>query len=157
MTLSKFILFGLLLLPAAEIAAFLVTAALIGVWAAVGALLALSLFGGLVLRRTAGGRIGEFRRQVAGDPIKTVNINASGLRSLGAGILLLVPGFITAGLGLVLLVVPVRWYGRLFGRTFGAADEPKGSFVDLERDEWRVEEASQDPSGGARRCLPDRP
>src|ERR1700730_6185294 len=143
MTLSKFILFGLLLLPAAEIAGFLVTAALIGVWTALGALLALSILGALVLRRAAGGQIGEFRPQVAGDPIKALKINASGLRGLSAGILLLVPGFITAGLGLVLLVVPVRWYGRLFGRTFGpgAADQPGGSFVDLERDEWRVEEA----------------
>jgi len=147
------------LLPAAKIAAFLVTAALIGLWAALGALLALSLLGALVLRRATGAQIGEFRRPVAGDPIKALSINASGLRSLGAGILLLVPGFITAGLGLALLLVPVRWYGRLFGRTFspGAADEPGGSFVDLERDEWQVEEATQDPCGRARRRLPDRP
>jgi UPF0716 protein FxsA len=155
MTLSKFILFGLLLLPAAEIAAFLVTAAVFGAWAALAALLALSLLGAVILRRTAGGQIGEFRRPVAGDPIKALNINASGLRSFGAGILLLVPGFITAALGLVLLVVPARWYGRLFGRTF--SPEPGGSFVDLERDEWRVEEAPRQPNGRARSRLPDGP
>ena len=40
MTLSKFILFGLLLLPAAEIAAFLVTAAVFGAWAALAAAVA---------------------------------------------------------------------------------------------------------------------
>ena len=159
MTLTKFILFGLLLLPAAEIAAFLVTAALFGAWPALGALLALSLLGAVVLRRTAGGQIGEFRRPGAGDPIGALNINAGGLRSFGAGILLLVPGFITAVLGLALLVVPVRWYGRLFGRTFspGAADAPGGSWVDLARNEWRVEEAPRDPDGRARSRLPDRP
>jgi UPF0716 protein FxsA len=159
MTLSKFILLGLLLLPAAEIAGFLVAAALIGVWAALGALLAVSLLGAVVLRRAAGRQIAEFRRQVAGDPVKALDINASGLRGLGAGVLLLVPGFITGGLGFLLLLVPLRWYGGLFGRTLGpgSADEAGHSLVDLERNEWRVEEAPQDPGEEAKRRLLDRP
>lgn len=79
MTLNKLILFGFLLLPAAEIAGFLARATLIGGWAALGALLAFSLLSAVNLRRAAATQIDEFGRQVEGSPVKILNINASGL------------------------------------------------------------------------------
>jgi UPF0716 protein FxsA len=91
MGMVKMIAYGLILLPVAEIAAFLIVAGLIGLVKAVMLVAAISLAGIAVLRRQGSA---------------TAPRSATGGIDWGAaagGVLLLIPGFIT-GLGGVLML-----------------------------------------------------
>ena len=61
----KYIIVAILLLPVAEIAVFLLVAALIGFLGAFTLMLATTLAGVVVLRRAGRGRIAQFRVAVA--------------------------------------------------------------------------------------------
>src|SRR5258708_26471323 len=104
----KRILIAILLLPAAEIAAFVLVAALIGVTGALLLMLTTTLAGILVLRQAGRGRIARFRVAIAEAEMTDIETNAAGVLTVLAGLLLVLPGFLTDLLGIALLIAPLR-------------------------------------------------
>ena len=134
----KRVIIAVLVLPVADIAAFIVVAAIIGpVWA-LALMLATTLTGFLVLRRAGRGRIAHFRVAVADTDVTGFEANTVGFLTVLAGILLFVPGFLTDLIGIALLIAPVRrWCGakfQLWVRSRGHGDR---SVVDLAPGEWQ--------------------
>src|SRR5262249_44626238 len=111
MSLVKWGFILLIGLPAAEVAAFLLVAALIG-WLAAAILLVAPSLVGVMLRRRSGGELARFRAAFARDGLRALHLESPGAAALLGGILLLFPGFITDILGAGLLVPPLRrWAG----------------------------------------------
>jgi len=158
MSLSRLILIGALLLPAAEIACFVAVAGAIGVAQALLLLLSLSAWGALMVRRAGAAQLAALRRQFDRSGRREVALGGRGLVSIAAGILLLLPGFITAALGVALIALPTRWLGWVLARVFEAARQPRRRarrappVIDLERTEWHVEPAPDrtSPNGSKR-------
>src|SRR5260221_8926306 len=108
MSLVKWTLIGLLVLPAAELFAFFLMAALIGwLWAA-GLFIATSIVGVLLLRRFGRADLGGLRTAFARDGIRALHLETPGMATMLGGILLIFPGFITDLLGAALLLPAVR-------------------------------------------------
>src|SRR5262249_44451920 len=115
----KWIIIAILLLPAAEIAAFVLVAALIGWAGALLLMLATTRAGMLVLRHSGRTGISRFRVAVADGEITATEMNSAGFLTVPAGLLLVLPGFLTDLVGAALLIAPVRrWLGRLFRAWF---------------------------------------
>jgi UPF0716 protein FxsA len=109
----KRVVIAVLLLPVAEIAVFLMVAALIGFLGAFALMLATTLAGVVVLRRAGRGRIARFRVAVSDAEITGVEANTADFLTVLAGFLLVLPGFLTDLIGAALLVGPSRrWFGR---------------------------------------------
>jgi UPF0716 protein FxsA len=130
----KAIALGLLAWPAAEIVAFFCVAAAVGFANTIMLIVLMSLAGLFVLRH-----IGSSTR------IETPNgfIEASAWRGgigpgLG-GIFLLIPGFLTSALGVVILFpLSRRWLLARFQRLFAVRPPPSDpDVVDLTPSEWR--------------------
>lgn len=94
-------------LPLAEIAVFIAVGEAIGVWPTL-ALVVLSAILGIACIRVQGfALVNRARRQIeAGEP--PVFEMVSGLMLLLAGVLLVIPGFVTDSFGLALILPPVR-------------------------------------------------
>jgi UPF0716 protein FxsA len=143
MRLALRILVFLLLLPAAEFLVFLVVAWAVGLLPALGLMILTSLAGGLVLRRVNRGQFAQFRRVLRDRGMAATQ--EGGLLVALAGILLILPGFITDLLGAALLVPPLR---RRFGAALREAvlgeavrRKPQGSgpaVIDLAPSEWKA-------------------
>jgi UPF0716 protein FxsA len=134
----KRIIIAILLLPAAEIAAFVLVATLIGVTGALLLMLATTLAGFLVLRQAGRGQIARFRVAVADAKITGVETNAVGVLTVLAGLLLVLPGFLTDLVGVALLIRPVRrWCGRMFRAWIGGRKRGERSVIDLAPGEWK--------------------
>lgn len=97
--------------PVVELGVFLWVASLIGIWPAVALQLALSLLGVWVLKRAGTAAFRRTRATMSRGEVPTAEVG-DGLLHLLAGVLLLVPGFVTAAIGLLLLVPPVRAFIR---------------------------------------------
>ena len=109
---------GILALPLIEIAVFIQVGELIGVWPTIG-LTVLSTIVGVILLRHQGLATLARANQMAelGEP--PVDEILDGLCILLAGVLLIVPGFVTDTLGLLLFVPWIRRHvRRLVWRTF---------------------------------------
>jgi UPF0716 protein FxsA len=117
---------GVLLLGAAEFFTLIGVAKLIGTPAAIIGLLALSLLGGLLLRRE--GLMGWRRLRAttnSGKPAgDEVLLSVAGLL---AALLLFIPGYLTGVAGLVILIPPVRRFVR--DRLRGATERRVSSNV----------------------------
>ena len=115
MSLVKWTLIGLLVLPAAELVAFFLVAALIGwLWAA-GLFIATSIAGALLLRRFGRADLDRLRTAFARDGIRALHLETPGMATMLGGILLIFPGFITDLLGAALLLPAVRrWAAAKF-------------------------------------------
>jgi len=140
MRLAKWLLFGLLLLPVAEIAVFVLVSAILGTIPAFALLIALSIAGAIVLRYAGSGRLRRLKSAVAKGDISDIQANSGSLLTVLGGILLLLPGFLTAIPGTLLLLPPIqRWIGRTLGRAIERRAQPHGrpAVVDLERGEWQ--------------------
>jgi UPF0716 protein FxsA len=136
MNVAKWLLLALLALPLAELAAFVAVAATIGFLWALALVLAGSFAGGLVLRHAGGNHIARVRVALDQGSFTSVQSDGSGAVILLAGILLLIPGFITDAVGLLLLIGPLR--RALFGMFTGAAPPRRADgVVDLEPEQWR--------------------
>ncbi|PWJ80171.1 UPF0716 protein FxsA [Pseudaminobacter salicylatoxidans] len=105
----------LLLLPLIEIAGFVIVGRQIGVFPTLGLTIAASIAGGMLLRHQGFGVMARIRNEIeAGrDPSRDL---AHGVMILLAGILLLLPGFFTDILGILLFLPPVRDFGWNFLR-----------------------------------------
>jgi UPF0716 protein FxsA len=135
--MGKFILIGVLLLPAAEIGLFILIAAKIGFSLAFGLLLLTSAAGLLLLRHAGRARLERLRVAVTQTGVVGLEAGGDAFLTVAAGILLLLPGFITDVAGLILLAPPVR--RRIHTRFAGFVRTQRGQadVVDLEPDQWQ--------------------
>jgi UPF0716 protein FxsA len=109
-----------LALVAAELYAAVFVAGQIGVLNTIALMILISMIGGAVVKRAGLGVVRRAQATIAegGTPHREL---VDGLLLLFAGILLVVPGFVTDAVGLVLLLPPVRallrvWLVRSFKR-----------------------------------------
>lgn len=146
MNVAKYLLLAVLALPAIELAAFIGVAVAIGLLPALGLVAATSFAGALILRHAGGNHIARVRGALGQGSFTALTADGTGGLTLLAGILLLIPGFITDALGLLLLLVPLR---RVLSAAFGRGQPAAGGdgVVDLGPEQWhRVPDAE----------LPDR-
>jgi len=135
MNVAKYLLLALLALPFLELVVFIAVAGAIGFLWAVMLQVAASLAGGLVLRHAGGSHIARVRVAMGQGGFTALQADSAGIMTLLAGILLLIPGFITDALGLLLLLAPLRQaLAALFGLK-PAPVQPDG-VVDLEPEQW---------------------
>ncbi|MFZ0847346.1 MAG: FxsA family protein [Pseudolabrys sp.] len=135
MNVAKWLLLAVLALPIAELAVFVAVAEAIGFLPALALALATSLAGGLVLRHAGGNHIARVRVALDQGSFTTLQADSAGSMTLLAGILLLIPGFITDFVGLLLLLAPLRRaLANRFGR--GASVPRADGVVDLEPEQW---------------------
>jgi UPF0716 protein FxsA len=135
MRLIKLIAIGLLAWPVLEIVAFVCVSAAVGFANAVLLLLLMS-FAGLFVLRHFSGDVSRFR----GAGIAAAPLDRPGMAPGFGGILLVIPGFVTSVLGLVMLFpASRRWLlvgcRRVFAAGRGRAAHP--DVIDLEPNEWR--------------------
>lgn len=152
--------FLLLVVPLAEIAAFVVIGGQIGVWATLGMVLLTAVIGSVLLRLQGIGLFNRINAEMRANRVPGREL-VHGVMILIAGILLLTPGFVTDSLGFLLFVPAIRdlvWRlvkDRIVVQTVsggfgsgsydpgGAGQEGPGGVVDLEEDEFKRE---SDPS-----------
>jgi UPF0716 protein FxsA len=152
MSLVKWAFIGLLVLPAAELATFLLVAALIG-WLRTAALfIATSVIGVMLLRRSGRSNLERLRAAFARDGFRAVHLETPGVAAMLGGILLVFPGFITDALGAALLLPPLRrWFTGVLARNVEARRRRQREaerIIDLDPGEWRQ---LPDQSRGRRR------
>ena len=132
---------ALLILPLAEIAGFILVGRAIGVLATL-ALVVLSTLVGLMLLRAQRVRVSAALRGGMRDMTAPRLLGDAAYKSL-AGVLLLIPGFVTDAVGLLLLLPPVRALIRLvIGRwwtvsaTVYTPPDPGQRSIELDGDDW---------------------
>jgi UPF0716 protein FxsA len=136
MNVAKWLLLALLALPLAELAAFIAVAATIGFGWAFGLVLLSVLAGMMLLRHAGGSHISRVRVAMAQGSFTSLQADNTGGAILLAGILLVIPGFITDFVALLLLIGPLRRaVAGLLGRR--AASRRTDGVVDLEPEQWR--------------------
>ena len=136
--MAKWIISAILLLPLAEIAAFILVAGLVGLGSAFLLMLFTTLAGFLVLRRAGRGGIARFRVAVADPDAGGIQAHASGLLTVLAGLLLFLPGFLTDLIGVALLIGPIRrWCGRTARLWVRHRNSTDRSTIDLAPGEWQ--------------------
>lgn len=137
----------LLALPFLEIAGFVIVGRQIGVFYTLALVIASGVLGVILLRIQGFGVMSRVRKELeAGqDPGREL---AHGAMILVAGVLLLIPGFVTDIIGLLLFLPPVRdlaWHflkGRIvvsadsFGGFTRPAARSRGKTIDLDANEY---------------------
>lgn len=101
------LLFALVILPFVEIALFIQVGQWIGLWPTLALIILSCAAGFVVVRRAGQSSLAELRRagRDMSDPTRPI---AHGALVLLAGVLLLIPGFLTDIAGLLLLIPPLR-------------------------------------------------
>lgn len=107
MQLIRFIPQAILLLPLLEILAFIIAGAVFGILPALSALLATTALGVFILRKYQWLTVQRMQQQLRAGYLSTETVAQDGFVIL-AGILLIIPGFITDILGLFCLIPAVR-------------------------------------------------
>jgi UPF0716 protein FxsA len=136
MNVAKWLLIAFLALPLLELGVFITVAEAIGFLPALALALVTSFAGGLVLRHAGGNHIARVRVALDKGSFTALQADGAGTITLLAGILLLIPGFITDVLGLLLLIAPLR---QAVAGLFGRSGPPKRAdgVLDLEPEQWR--------------------
>lgn len=93
--------------PIAEIAAFIVVGGKIGVLWTIGLIFAASVLGGILLRIQGFGAVNRIRREMDTGKVPGRDL-AHGAMIMLAGLLLILPGFVSDIVGLLLFLPPVR-------------------------------------------------
>lgn len=137
MIVAKWLVLGVLALPLIEVGVFIAVAAAIGFFKALGLLILGCVAGIMVLRHAGGNHIARVRTAMnEGLSFTALQADSTGGLILFAGILLVIPGFITDALGLLVLLVPLwRALNGALGR--GAPPARTDGIVDLEPEQWR--------------------
>src|SRR5262249_57312653 len=107
----KWALVGAILVPVAEVAAFIAVAMAIGWFPTLVLFVATSAAGILVLKRAGRGDLDRLRAAVSAGGIRTIHLDTPGLAPILAGVLLLLPGFFTDLPGALFLIPPGRRRG----------------------------------------------
>jgi UPF0716 protein FxsA len=140
MSLLKWAIFGLLMLPFLEIAIFVAVALKLGILAALALTILTSLAGMAVLRNTGAGDVQRVRTAFGERTISRVELDGHGFLTALGGFLLVVPGFLTDVLGALLLLPPTqKAIGAALRRAVGRLDRRtnRPDVVDLPAGEWR--------------------
>ena len=140
MSLVKWAFFGLLMLPFVEIAVFIAVALKLGVLAALALTILTSLVGMAVMRRAGRREVSRVRAAFGDRTISQVELDGSGFLTVLGGFFLLLPGFVTDVLGLVLLLPPTQQFIRAtLRRAIVRAERASGrpDVVDLPPDQWQ--------------------
>jgi UPF0716 protein FxsA len=134
----------LVVVPILELYVFVQVAWAIGFWNALGLVILISLVGAWLVKRQGLWVLRRVQDQVDRGQVPGRTL-ADGFLLLLAGVLLVLPGFVTDGLGVLLLLPPVRavvralvlrrWRGRV--RVISATHG--GPIVDTTATEWRDE------------------
>lgn len=141
--------FLLLVVPLAEIAAFVVIGGQIGVWATLGMVFVTAIIGSILLRWQGVGLFNRINAEVRANRVPGREL-VHGVMILVAGVLLLTPGFVTDSLGFLLFVPAIRdlvWrfvkdrvvvqtMSSGFGGTARRGDPSGEGVVDLDEDEF---------------------
>ncbi len=136
----------------AEIASLVV----VGRWIGVVPVLLLLIGGaavGVTLIRTGGLSVAAAIRQPPRPEVPQSSRAFSGMFRVFAGLLLIVPGFVSDAVGLCLLLPPVqRWIAGFFDVAFSAHHRSMGPIIDAEAVEIDGENADASrPEGGRKR------
>jgi UPF0716 protein FxsA len=139
------IVIGLMLFPMIEIAGFVIIGPYFGVAGTLEFVLASALLGIVLLRREGVGMIARLRKGLGGGALPAA---IDGLGRMIAALLLIVPGFVSSAVGLLLLVPAIRHaagisIGRRFtragGRVYAARSAPqpatRGTVIDADYQE----------------------
>ncbi|WAJ28657.1 FxsA family protein [Antarcticirhabdus aurantiaca] len=102
-----FIPFLFLLMPIAEIAGFILVGNAIGLWPTLGLILASAFLGALLLRQQGLGTLRRIQEETRAGGLPGREL-VHGLMIAVAGFLLILPGFISDVVGLLLFLPPVR-------------------------------------------------
>lgn len=142
MRLILFLLF--VLVPAAEIAVFILIGGFIGVLPTLAIILLTAIIGSILLRQQGTEVLRRIRSDIEGDRVPGADL-VHGAMILIAGVLLLTPGFVTDTLGFLLFVPAVRtriWRSlkaRVNTVVLSSAQRRRyagGPVVDLEDDDY---------------------
>jgi UPF0716 protein FxsA len=129
MNVAKYLLLAILLLPLAELAAFIAVAVAIGFFTALALVITGSFAGLMVLRHAGGNHIERVRVALGANSFASVQADGAGSLTLLAGILLL----ITDAAALLLLVAPLR---RGLAAALRRGPVRTDGVVDLEPEQW---------------------
>ena len=132
MNVAKWLLLMLLALPFLELAAFIAVAATIGFGWALVLVLAGSFIGAWILRHATSSHIARVRVAFGEGRLTALQADQDGGLVLFAGILLLIPGFITDALAVILLSVAL-WRAVAGGCCPSASND---GVVDLPPEQW---------------------
>jgi len=105
------LLFLFVVMPLLELAAFVLVGQAIGFLNAIGVLLLISIVGVLIVRHQGIGIYRRVRLQLREGIVPAAEL-VDGLLILIAGLLLIIPGYISDAVGLALLLPPVREFVR---------------------------------------------
>ncbi len=137
MPILRWLLLSLLLLPVMELVAFIAVAVAIGFGWAVGLILLGSFCGMLLLREGGGRHISRIRSAVNGRSFTALEADGRGGLVIISGILLLIPGFITDAIAIVLLIFPaLRSAAEALGLRQAAPPRARDGVLDLEPEQW---------------------
>ena len=154
MSLLKWAIFGLLMLPLAEIAVFVAVAVKLGFLAALALTILTSMAGIAIIRSAGKGEVQRLRTAVGDRVISRVELDGPGFLTVLAGFLLVLPGFLTDIIGaLLLLPIARRSIHAALRRAVARAERASGrpEVVDLSPDQWRrmpEERVERKPSHG---------
>jgi UPF0716 family protein affecting phage T7 exclusion len=139
MSLVKWGFVGLLVLPLAEVVTFLAMVLAIGWLWAMAACVVTSVIGLLVLRRSGRTDLDQFLGALSREGLRAIHLESPGLAALLAGILLVIPGFITDVLGALLFLPQFRrWARTKISHARRRRRDPRGrTVIDLAPDQWR--------------------
>lgn len=138
-----------LIIPIIEITAMVIVADAIGVWAMLASLILVSLLGAWLVKREGVGVVRRFRETTARGEVPTTEV-LDGALIFAAGVLCVVPGFVTDAIGLLLLLPVVRAFGRrritkrfrILGAVSGVRSFRRRSAIDVE---WIGDVTPRDP------------
>src|SRR3954447_23399556 len=140
MSLVKWAFFGLLMLPFVEIAIFIAVALKLGTLAALALTILTSLGGMAVIRNAGSSDVQRVRTAFGERTISRIEVDGRGVLTVLGGFLLVLPGFLTDILGLLLLL-PLTQHlidaalRRAVVRMERASGRPE--VVDLPPGEWK--------------------
>jgi len=148
MSLLKWALVGLLAVPAAELTCFLLVATFIGWFWAGTLLIATSLIGIMLLKRSGRHDLSRLAEALRTEGLDAFRLSAPGAANLAGALLLIFPGFLTDLAGVALLVP--RWRNRFAAALAKAAGRRAGDrrVIDLAPGEWHQLPESQRSRGG---------
>lgn len=138
------VLLPLLLWPLIEIGLFVTIGGRIGLWATMAVIFGSFALGVFVIRMQGGGAVLRARQGLRAGQVQSLNLGR-GLFGVIAGLLLILPGFLTDILGLILLLPPVQRLlgGAILSRMQGRTTVQTANVID---GEWqRIDQAGERP------------
>jgi UPF0716 protein FxsA len=138
MSLLKWAIFGLALLPVLEIAVFVWVVLEFGFLTALALSVATTLLGLAVVRHAGRSERERLRTAFADTTVTQVTLTGPGVLMLLGGILLVLPGFLTDLVGALLLIPGLRaWIHATFSRADNRQPPGTPGVVDLTPEEWQ--------------------